>query len=305
MTAQYSAVGQSDSAKINEFVNQLSWKSISINCIATMLMLTHQDSTEKVLVKIGKPATNKLIAALSDISKTVIAHIILTQIWGNNKNKNYFSVKYIYKDCDQLVGTHYTYNGLVWEWFSGKEDAIRQSEVEKIKKYWTAKLIDKKEVSINTDKLSSELEVQDNLLYPCNKIYENNSTRLNFQELYNLLNRKSSDTLFKKLWKNFGNDSTISSYDDCFFINYGSEGLSFRFEKDSLLSSIFIEHSYKGKLPFKLRLTDLKETVEKKIGKPFKSSKYVDNTSAWYKEQNLYLDFNKKGQIIKFGVSAK
>ncbi|MFT3701778.1 MAG: hypothetical protein QM802_05385 [Agriterribacter sp.] len=303
LTVQYSAVGQSDTIKINELVNQLSWKSISKDCVATMLMLTHEDSTVKALVKIGKPATNKLIAALDNTSMTVIAHIILTQIWGDNKSKYYFSEKYIYKDCNQLVGTHYTYNGLVWEWYSGREDVIRQSEVDKIKKYWTAKLIDKKTVSIDLAKIASDLDKQDNLLYPCNKIYENNATDIKFQNLYILLNKKSDDSLFEKLWKKFGNDSTVSVYDDCFFITYSPEGLSFRFEKDSTLSTIFVDNSYKGELPYKLKLTDLKPIVENKIGKPFKSGKYVDNTWNWYKDKSLYLDFDKKGKIIKFGIS--
>lgn len=303
LTTLNSVVGQPDTVNINKRINQLSWESISMNCIATMLVLTHEDSTEKALVKIGKPATNKLIAALDDTSKTVIAHIILTEIWGDKKSKTYFSEWPIYKDCNQLIGSHYIYNGLVWEWYSGGNNIIRKSEVDKIKQYWTAKLIEKKNVSIDLAKITLELEKQDNLLYPCNKIYENNAADMKFQNLYILLNKKSDDTLFKKLWDKFGNDSTVSVYDDCFFIDYGPEGLSFRFEKDSTLSTIFVEDSYRGELPYNLKLTDLKPVVENKIGKPFKSGKYVDNTWGWYKDKSLYLDFDKKGRIIKFGIS--
>lgn len=32
------------------------------------------------------------------------------------------------------------------------------------------------------------------------------------------------------------------------------------------------------------------------------SSKYADNTSYWHKKQNLFLNFDKNGKIIKFGV---
>ena len=266
-------------------------------------MLTHQDSTEKELVQIGKPATNKLIDALDDSSKTVIAHIILTQIWSNKNEKNYFSTKYVYKDCNQLVGWHYVFNGLVWDWTSETGETIKQSEINKIRTYWTDKLIKKKNVSLDLVQISKDLEDQDNLLYPCSKIYDNNSNSIKYNELYELLGIKSDNSLFGKLWDKFGNDSTMSFYEDCFFITYGPEGLSFRFEKDSTLSTIFVDDSYKGELPYKLKLTDLKSVVENKIGKPFKSGKYVDYTWGWYKDKSLYIDFDKKGKIIKFGIS--
>ncbi|MFN8359100.1 MAG: hypothetical protein U0264_04220 [Candidatus Kapaibacterium sp.] len=166
LTAQNLAFGQIDSARIYLLVNRLSWKSISMNCMGTIIMLTHEDSTEKAILKIGKPATNKLIEALDDTSKTVIAHIVLTQIWNDNKNR-LLSEKYIFKECNQRVGTHYVYNGLVWEWYDGKDFGIRQSEVEKIKKYWIAKLIDKKSVAIDKTKLLLDLEKLDNETYPC------------------------------------------------------------------------------------------------------------------------------------------
>ena len=300
---QTSAFGQADNDRIDSLVGKLSWNSITMDCIATVLMLTHRDTTEKELVQIGKPATNKLIEALDDSNKTAIAHIILTQIWGSQSEKNYFSTKYVYKDCNQLVGWHYVYNGVVWDWSSEANETIKQSEIQKIKSYWTQKLIEKKNVSLDLAQILKDLEQQDKVLYPCQKIYDNNSGSVKFQELYGLLDKKSDNPLFKMLWEKFGNDSTMSIYDDCFFVTYGPEGLSFRFEKDSTLSTIFVDNSYKGELPYKLKLTDLKPIVESKIGKPFKSGKYVDNTWGWYKDKSLYLDFDKKGKIIKFGIS--
>jgi hypothetical protein len=276
-----------------------------MNCIATMLMLTHEDSTEIALVKIGKPVTEKLIKVLPDKNKTVIAHIILTQIWGDNVGKNYFSTKYIYKNCNQLIGWHYSYNGLVWEWYSGKDDSIRQVEIDKIENYWTKKLITKQAVSMDFAKISSDLERQDNLIYPCNKVYENNSTDINYKKLYELLGKNSNDTLFKLLWNKFGNDSTMSNFDDCYFITYGPEGLSFRFEKDSLLSTIFVEDSYKGELPFNLKITDRKKTIEKKIGLPNKERKFQENSWSYYTDKNLSYYFDKEGKILEFYISKK
>lgn len=301
LTIQSIAKGQTNARDIDSLVAKLSWNSISMTCMATILVLTHEDSTEKALVKIGKPATGKLIAALDDTSKTVIAHIILTQIWSTPKDRHRFSQKYIYKDCNQMIGTHYTYNGLVWEWYSG--EVVRQSEVDKIKRYWVAKIVHKKNVSLNQAQIFKDLERQDDIDYPCNKMCENNSANVKYDDLFQLLDRKSDNPLFKTLWDKFGNDSTVSVFNDCFFINYDPEGLSFRFGKDSTLSTIFVENSYKGELPYKLKLTDLKPVVENKIGKPFKAGNYVDNTWGWYKDKSLYLDFDKSGKIIKFGIS--
>jgi hypothetical protein len=295
--------GQEDSVKIDSLVNTLSWKSIAMDCIATELTLTYQDSTEIQLVHIGQPATRKLIYALGDSSKTVIAHIILTEIWGNRKEKYYFSTKYIYKDCNQLIGWHYVYNGLVWNWASETGETIKKSEIQKIQNYWFNKLIEKKKVTLDIVKISKDLERQDNEQFPCNKIYDNNSASVKYQDLYELLDKNIENPLFKSLWNKFGNDSTIHAFDDCFFINYGVEGLSFRFEKDSILSTIFVTNAYRGEMPYNLKLRDLKPVVENKIGKPSKSGKYDDKTWGWYKEKSLYLDFDKKSKVIKFAIS--
>jgi hypothetical protein len=76
------------------------------------------------------------------------------------------------------------------------------------------------------------------------------------------------------------------------------------FKTDSTLTKIFInEFYYKGELPYNLKFTDSKSIVRKKIGKPFKSGKYVDNTWGWYKDKYLYLNFDKKRKIIGFSIS--
>ena len=297
---------QVNTDKINQLIDSLSWNTISMDCMGGMLVLTHSNKTEQELLHIGKDATNQLVSALNIKTKTVIAHIILTQIWEPQNGQNFLGTKYIYKDCNNLIGWHNVYNGLVWDWHEETDQTIDQNEIDKIRTYWTSKLIDKRPVqSLNTQAIFEELEKRDERLFPCNKVYDNNSSSVKSSELFALLNKKADDLIFQKLWTRFGNDSTVHSYNDCFFINYGPEGLSFRFEKDSVLSTIFVEDSYAGELPYGLKLSDLRATVDKKIGKPFKSSKYVDNTSNWYKEQNLFLDFDKNGKIIKFGISTK
>ena len=299
------ASAQTTTEKVKQLIDSLSWNSISMDCMGGMLVLTHSDKTEQQLLSIGKEATTQLIYSLDDKSKTVMAHIILTQLWEPQNGQNFLGTKYIYKECNNLIGWHHVYNGLVWDWHENTDQTIEQKEIDKIKTYWTSKLIDKRPTqNLNTQAIFDELEKQDESLFPCNKVYDNNSASIKSSELFSLLNKKSDDPLFQELWIRFGNDSTVSSYSDCFFITYGPEGLSFRFEKDSVLSTIFVDNSYTGELPYGLKLTDHKASVEKKIGKPFKSSKYVENTSNWYKQQNLFLDFDKNGKIIKFGIST-
>ena len=299
------ANAQTNAGKVKQLIDSLSWNSISMDCMGGMLVLTHADKTEQAILNIGKESTNELISALSDKTKTVIAHIILTQLWEPQQGRNFLSTKYIYKNCNDLIGWHHVYNGLVWDWREDTNQTIEQKEIDKIKNYWASKLIDKRPIgNPDVQAIFRELEKQDERQFPCNKVYDNNSTSIKSNELFALLNKKSNDPIFQDIWTRFGNDSVVHSYKDCFFISYGSEGLSFRFEEDSVLSTIFVEKAYAGELPYGLKLTDLKSTVEEKIGQPFKSHKYVDNISCWYKDQNLYLDFNKNDKIIKFGIST-
>lgn len=271
-----------------------------------ILVLTHSDKTEQGLLAIGKDATSQLIAAVSDNTKTVIVHIILTRLWEPQNGQDFLTTKYIYKDCNDLIGWHHVYNGLVWDWQQGTNNTIEQKEIDKIKSYWTSKLIDKRPVKgFDDHAIVEELRKKDEGQFPCNKVYNNNSGAIKYSELFALLNQKADFPGFRKLWAKFGNDSTVHYYDDCFFITYGPEGLSFRFEKDSALSTIFVDKNYEGELPYSLKLTNLRETVEKAIGLPFKSNAYVDNTANWYKKQNLFIDFNKNGEIIKFGISKR
>lgn len=289
--------------KIDSIIEKLSWRSVSMTCMATMLMLTHEDSSEIELVKIGKPASEGLIAALSDKNKTVAAHIILTEIWSDTIDKKYFVTKYIHKDCNQLIGWYHIYNGLVWEWYSGIGDSIRQTEIDKIKNYWTQRVIENQNVSIDYSQINSDLRKKDELNYPCNKVYDNNSADIKYSTLYQLLGKNSNDPVFKKLWNKFGNDSTMRFFDDCYFITYGPEGLSFKFGKDSLLFIIFIEDSYKGELPFNLKITDNRKVIEKKIGLPNETCTAYDNTWSYYRNKDLYYYFDKKGKVLELYVS--
>ncbi|MCW3084734.1 MAG: hypothetical protein JWP12_2100 [Bacteroidetes bacterium] len=293
---------QVDTARINKLIDKLSWNSISMDCMGGFLVLTHTDSTELELVKIGKPAELKLITALSIPEKTVIAHIILTQISYGDEGTAFLSTGYIYQNCNQLIGWHQFYNGLVWEWSEKNNFTVSAAEISKIQQFWKEKIIDQKDVSIDESALAAKVEEQDRIAYPCNKVYDNNSAGVNYQSLVDLLGKKSDDPAFKNMWNTFGNDSTMHPFNDCFFVNYGPEGLSFRFEKDSLLSTIFVENAYKGELPFGLLWADNKRKVEKKAGKPSKTSQRGNFTFCLYKERSLHLIYDEKNKIKQVSI---
>lgn len=301
-------LGQSDSARINQLIDQLSWKSITTGLIWHSQILTFEDSTVKELIKIGKPTSEKLLIALNDTNKTVISHIILTEIWSENRNVRSLDYKTIYKNCNELIGVHEICNGLVWEKYYTGALIIRQAEISKIKKYWNAKIIEGKDVTIGWDEKIKELEEYDKLNYPCNKVvvekvYINNSSEINLSDLLNLLNKKNDDPQFESMWQILGNDSIIHKYNDCFYINYNKEGLSFRFGKDSILSTVFIEKQFEGKLLYNLKISDNRNEIEKKLGLP--NSHYPHKNWDNYTDKHLYFYFLETGELQEFSISKR
>ncbi len=97
------------------------------------------------LIKIGKPATTKLIAALNDSSKVIMAHLILCHIW----------FKHVSFAGPKIVVTN---SGDVLKYYLGEEKGeglliseiknpdgsykkfILPADLEKIKTYWNKKI---------------------------------------------------------------------------------------------------------------------------------------------------------------------
>ena len=152
-----------DENEIQELVNKLSWESITMDHQYHSFILNYQDSLVQKLINIGKPATESLVNALKKPEKTVISHIILTNIWEPKIKNDHLSIKYIYKNCDDLVGWHYIFNGLVWEWENS--DSIKESEIIKVGTYWNNRVADKKSTRFDTDVIFKQLEEADNTLY--------------------------------------------------------------------------------------------------------------------------------------------
>lgn len=297
-------VGKGGNWVVQSLVDSLSWKNIAMDCQATMLVLTHDDPLEKKLVAIGKAATLPLIAALEDESKTVIAHIILTQIWATGTAKYTFGSMGIRADCKDWIGTHHVYNGLVWEYLSeDHKDHVRPAEIQKIKAYWKAKAIDHLSTpNFDMDIVFKELEHSDQLI-PCEAVYHNDSRLVKGGELVNLLNKSVRDTLFQQLCGKLGNDSTMSCYTNDFSVNYRLEHLTFYFGKDSLLEELYLGDGYEGELPHGVKVTDTRAMVEEKLGKPDKEIKNDYNIYYQYDREKMFFHFMGQ-KVLDIGFTA-
>lgn len=166
------SIAQVDTNKIQSLVDKLSWNSITKETIWHSSYFTFEDTIVKELLTIGKPTTKYLIDALLDSNKTVIAHIILNEIWKDHTGQFSIASVGIFKNCNQPVGRHRIYEGLVWEvWLdNGKtKNSIRPEEIAKIKLYWTKRITKNVNAKFNWTDIYDELEILDNLLYPCKK----------------------------------------------------------------------------------------------------------------------------------------
>lgn len=278
-----------DTTEIDNLIDKINWNSISINHTGVGDHVVYSDSVVKRLIEIGKPAVNQLIASLSIPEKTVTIHMILTKILEKQNCTDYLSKLYIYKDCNLLIGWHSIYNKLVWEWTEENDLTISQKEINKIIHYWKGRQLNTIQIKTeNTDSIFSVLEANDNITYPCHKVYENNSKNLDINELIKLFNQKLSSADIQSTFKKLGNDSTMNfDYLGGLTINY-SDGIIFEFNKESLLISIFFDYFYEGKLFKGLTIKNSKEIALQKFGKP----EILPTGNFKYKKQNMILFFD-------------
>lgn len=288
-----------DPMQIRPLVKQLSWNNISINC-QYFLVLAHSDSLERELVAIGKPATPFLIEAMSDPSKAVIAHIILTGIWEPEKNYD-FATMYIYQRCNDLLGWHHIFNGFSWTWTEAGGETIEADEITLMKEYWTAKWRNSETLKLRSqEEIASQLKLADKKIYPqCDKIYDNNSASLKATDLALLLGKKVTDPQFTDLCTMLGNDSTYSRFSDRYYVTYSPEGLSFLFI-DDILTTIFFESNFKGTLPAKLDWTFRKSYINLKL----LQASSCDKFGCSYKEQNMHINYTEDGDMETIILSA-
>ena len=103
LCASFSSFAQSD--KIDSLINEIANKNVIDDGDYVGAKITLRGNAVDALLKIGKPASNKLVNVLTDSTKGIIAHCILTWIWGKGERpKTYCS------DRDHIC--MYLYNNL-------------------------------------------------------------------------------------------------------------------------------------------------------------------------------------------------
>ena len=165
----FHAFGQNETElRISELIEKLNWETIPITCNYA-LVLKEYDINANELVEFGKKANKQLLNQISNPEKSIGIHIILTRINDPDRyEKIGLSTKYVYKDCDNLIGWHYIYNGIVWEWFEKKGHSISESELKKLTEYWNNKLINNQETELlDSETIFEFLLESDNEKYPC------------------------------------------------------------------------------------------------------------------------------------------
>ncbi|SDT05604.1 hypothetical protein [Winogradskyella sediminis] len=293
--------GQTESEKrVSELINKLSWDSVTIDCNYD-LVLTQTDSISNELVEIGKPFTTELINALKTPEKTIALHIILTRIFEDTENRIAgIGTKYIYKNCKESVGWHHLYNGITWEWTSENGQRIPEKQIDLAYNYWNRKLILKEKVkTTSNEEIYARLTKEDNIKYPCidNRNYENNSAIIKIQELQSLLGKSNKSKDVNELMNRLGNDSIHSYFKDSYFVNYDTDGISFKFKKDSTLYCVFLEQEYKGTFWHGIKMDYEKKKI-KKIIKPTKREKFGGKMeNFWYTEPKFQIQFYSDDRI--------
>jgi hypothetical protein len=284
----------------DNLIDSLSWNSITCDHSFHTFTVNYEDISVRKLIELGDSVVYRLLESIETPQKTVIIHMILTKILEPENSNDNLPIKYIYKDCNNLIGCHFIFNGLVWEWLRETNEIIETKEILKIKEYWTERIYNRAiPWFIDIEELFEKLSILDSIKYPCLKVYENNSSNLSFSDIQNVSIYDDFNDIFAIL----GNDSTISKYDDCFYVSYRSDGISFRFNQEEKLTSVFFYSNYLGEMPYNLKYTDTKDIVENKIGLPNKTRRYSTNKSVSYNKKKLHIDYNKDNEIIKLLIT--
>ena len=254
----------------------------------------------------GPSVADKLLESIEEPEKTVIIHMILTNILEPNNANNWLPIQYIFKYCYQRAGFRHIFNGLIWEWYPYNY-SINPQEIEKIKNYWTNRISGKINTwENNIEDIFQETAKSDSIKYPCYKVYQNNSNQIRLKDLMELFDCDFSSDKFNNIFTILGNDSTISRSNDydCHVVLYRMDGLDFSFIHNKL-ATIFINGDYQGEMPFGLKYTDTKKDVERKIGKPNKSTSFYKQKHVEYTKKRLNIEYDENRQIIKFAIKKK
>lgn len=280
---------------INALIDHLSWESIHLYNHADKTGVNYKtDTIVEQLVNIGYPVVNSLLDKIREPEKTVIIHFILLKIITPVRPIGELVTVPIYKDCNNLIGEHYVFAGVIWENFVDHGFSITKKEVDKIFEYWYCKTVRHKNAYLKDNRLLlEEVRKSDKINYPCNYSVENNSSEFSLSKLARLIGKKRNDSKIEDAFAFLGRDSLESHYDDCNYVTFEKDGIEFLFNERSELTYILLYPPFEGELKDNKTIFDSKASIEKNFGKPIKFFMQGDQKSCHYK-------FKKRTLIVKY-----
>lgn len=126
------------------YIKKLNWNSYSVSTTYGSFPYLLDDA-KKIISINNKHKKIRLLQSISDSTKTVVIHIILTKIL--EPKKQIFS-QVPHFSMDTINNFTYTFNGLSWNMNIVGPNVnyhINQDEINKIKQYWNNKIGYKKE----------------------------------------------------------------------------------------------------------------------------------------------------------------
>jgi len=117
----------------DDLITELSWKAVGYEHMAMTLWPKPVGPTVEQLIKIGKPATRSLLAALSDPGRAVAAHLVLCTIWFPGELAS--SEEPLYRGSE-VVGLRYHLRGLVWTVPASGEPVVDRGSVAEALDKW-------------------------------------------------------------------------------------------------------------------------------------------------------------------------
>jgi len=134
-TLSFVSLGQKQS--IDKFISRLDNQQIAIVMQYAWYPKMVSPAGDS-LIKIGKPATEKLISLLSDTSKGIIAHYILSNIWADKLRRTGqelgSNVRYV--ENDTITALAISYTDFIFFQDSNGHNFARQTDLDSNKDRW-------------------------------------------------------------------------------------------------------------------------------------------------------------------------
>lgn len=119
------------------YIKRLSWGSLFIKPTYATELVLNKDAENLISYK-NDNTVKKLFCAMSDDTKTVAVHMILSRMFEPQDIS--FTQKSVYKG-DSITAVNYTYNTLLWRYdIKTERYSIEPTAVNMIKEYWEKKL---------------------------------------------------------------------------------------------------------------------------------------------------------------------